>query len=164
MIDRNKLNSLKDYVMMSMRFCEQVADNGFESYEQFQAFNQMCANHVDMCNTWLKRIKPMIPCIQYKKYKLYKELHYTCAYTVDCINEIIAEWDKRFAEAQEEAKQRDLLIKRCKIEHEIAAQYSEKVYETAKSYDRKKKPIGFVTSANSKSKRKYTRKKEDRNR
>lgn len=157
-IDRKKLNSLKDYVMISLRFCEQVYEGGFESYDQFQAFTNMCENHVDMCNTWLKRIKPLIPIG--KRHKMYKELRETCAYTVDCINGWCKAWQKQYDKSVEEAEVYKQIEIRCRLEHKIAMEYSEKAREKAKKEDAKKKPIGFVTSANSKPKQKNTRKKK----
>lgn len=154
-IDRKKLNSLKDYVMMSLRFCEQVYEGGFDSYEQFQAFINMCENHVDMCNTWLKRIKPLIPIGP--QHKMYKELLEACAYSVDCLNGWCKSLQKQYDKSIEETEAFKQIEMRCRLEHKIAMEYSEKAHEKAKADDAKKKPIGFVIPT--KKKRKYTKKK-----
>lgn len=163
-IDRVLLNQLKDKLMISLRYCETVYKTGFDSYDQFQSFNQMCANHVNMCNIWCKRLKPIVPFLQRNKYKIYNEFRDTCVYTVEILNNLLAQYQENYENSVEEAKLLDQIEKRCRLEHEINLEYSEYAREKAKADDAKKTPIGFRTAANTnipvKSKRKTTRKKK----
>ena len=154
-IDRNKLNILKNYVMLSIRFCEQVYETGFDTYDQFQSFTNMCENHVNYCNTWLMRLKPIIPIG--KNYNMYKEFKFACAYTVSCLNKMVHEWKSNYDNAVEEAKAFEQLEKRSRLEHELSIEYRDYVYDKDRENDNKRKPIGFIIPT--KKKRKYTKNK-----
>lgn len=157
-MNKVEVNKIKDYVMISMRFCEDVFAGGFETYDQFQAFNQMCANHVDMCNTWLKRVKPRLGVIQYKRWKLYKDLRSCCGFTVDCMNGWLEQWQTGYEKAVEESKFKQQLEERCRLEHEIAIEYQKVVYENHRSEDRKPY-CGFKIGTQTKKRTRKTNKK-----
>lgn len=161
-MDKYEVNKIKDYVMMSLRFCEQVYEGGFDSYEQFQAFNQMCANHVDMCNTWCKRVKPRLGRLNCKRWKLYMDLRNCCAYTVECMNGWLADWQGMYDKTMEELKFKQQLEERCRLEHQIAIEIKDAVYEADRAADRKPY-CGFKTGAMEKPKKKRTNKRKKSN-
>lgn len=159
-MDKVRINALKDKVMTSGRYLEKVFETGFESYEQFQSFCNMCENHVSMCNTYCKRIKPRFPFIQRKQWKEYDNFRTGCVWSVEIINDLISSWQSNYDAAVEESKLRSQLEQRIRLEHEIAIEYQKAVYEENKQND-KKSYCGFKTTVMQSKKRKYTRKKKD---
>ena len=89
-MDKVQINALKDKVMTSGRYLEKVFETGFETYEQFQSFCNMCENHVNMCNAYCKKIRPSVPFIQRKQYKEYDNFRTGCAWSVEIINDTIS--------------------------------------------------------------------------
>ena len=155
-MDKVQINKLKDKVMMSGRYLEKVFETGFETYEQFQSFCNMCENHVNMCNAYCKRIKPRFPFIQRKAYKEYDNFRSGCVWSVDIINDLIACWQRDYDAVVEEAKMKSQLEQRIRLEHEIAIEYQKAIYEENRQND-KKPYCGFVTP---KPKKKRTNKKK----
>lgn len=161
-MDRVIVNQLKDKVMMSGRYLEQVFETGFETYEQFQSFCNMCENHVDMCNFYCKKLKPRIPFLQRKQFKLYDNFKTGCAWSVDIINELLRSYQSTYDAAIEEAKVKAQLEERIRLEHEIAIEYQNVIYENNKAEDRKPY-CGFKTISVEKPKKKRTNKKKKLN-
>jgi hypothetical protein len=161
-MDKVRINALKDKVMMAGRYLEKVFETGFETYEQFQSFCNMCQNHVNMCNAYCKQLKPMIPFLQRKQYKEYDNFRSGCVWSVELVNDLIASWQSNYDTAIEEAKTRQQLEDRIRLEHELSIEYRKVVYEDDKTNDRKPY-CGFKTGAIEKpvKKRKYTKKKKD---
>lgn len=155
-MDKVQINKLKDKVMMSGRYLEKVFETGFETYDQFQSFCNMCENHVNMCNEYCKRIKPRFPFIQRKQYKEYDNFRTGCAWSVEILNDLISSWQSNYDAAVEESKAVAQLEQRIRLEHEIALEYQDVVYERNKEKD-KKPYCGFVTP---KPKKKRTNKKK----
>ena len=155
-MDKVRINKLKDKVMMSGRYLEKVYETGFETYEQFQSFCNMCENHVNMCNVYCKKLKPVIPFLQRKSYKEYDNFRMGCVWSVELINALIASWQSNYEAAVEESKQCSLLEQRIRLEHEIAIEYQKAVYKENKQND-KKPYCGFVIP---KPKKKRTNKKK----
>jgi hypothetical protein len=154
------INVLKDKIMTSGRYLEKVFETGFETYEQFHSFCNMCENHVNKCNAYCKQLKPKIPFIQRKAYKEYDNFRSGCVWSVEIINDLIANWQNNYNTAMEEAKARQQLEDRIRLEHEIAIEYQKTIYEENKEND-KKSYCGFKTAVMQPKKRKYTRKKKD---
>jgi hypothetical protein len=155
-MDKVQINKLKDKVMTAGRYLEKVFETGFDTYEQFQSFCNMCENHVNMCNAYCKKMKPKIPFLQRRQYKEYDNFRTGCVWSVDIINTLISSWQSNYDAAVEESKQRSLLEQRLRIEHEIAIEYQKAVYE--ENIENDKKPYcGFVIS---KPKKKRTNKKK----
>jgi hypothetical protein len=155
-MDKVQINKLKDKVMTAGRYLEKVFETGFDTYEQFQSFCNMCENHVNMCNAYCKKMKPKIPFLQRRQYKEYDNFRTGCVWSVDIINTLISSWQSNYDAAVEESKQRSLLEQRLRIEHEIAIEYQKAVYE--ENIENDKKPYcGFVTP---KPKKKRTNKKK----
>lgn len=161
-MDKVRINALKDKVMMSGRYLEKVFETGFETYEQFQSFCNMCGNHVNMCNVYCKQLKPLIPFLQRKQYKEYNNFRSGCVWSVELINDLIASWQNNYDTAIEEAKTRQQLEDRIRLEHELSIEYRKAAYEGDKLND-KKPYCGFRTGVIEKpvKKRKYTKKKKD---
>lgn len=155
-MDKVQINKLKDKVMTAGRYLEKVFETGFDTYEQFQSFCNMCENHVNMCNAYCKKIKPKIPFLQRRQYKEYDNFRMGCVWSVDIINTLISSWQSNYDAAVEESKQRSLLEQRLRIEHEIAIEYQKAIYEENREND-KKPYCGFVIS---KPKKKRTNKKK----
>lgn len=155
-MDKVQINKLKDKVMTAGRYLEKVFETGFDTYEQFQSFCNMCENHVNMCNAYCKKMKPKIPFLQRRQYKEYDNFRMGCVWSVDIINTLISSWQSNYDAAVEESKQRSLLEQRLRIEHEIAIEYQKAVYEENREND-KKPYCGFVIS---KPKKKRTNKKK----
>lgn len=155
-MDKVRINKLKDKVMMSGRYLEKVFETGFETYEQFQSFCNMCENHVNMCNAYCKKLKPVIPFLQRKSYKEYDNFRMGCVWSVELINALISSWQRNYDTAIEEAKIKTQLEERIRLEHEIAIEYQNAVYEENKQND-KKPYCGFVIP---KPKKKRTNKKK----
>ena len=158
-MNRSQVNHLKTKVMTSGRYLEQVFETGFDTYEQFQSFCNMCENHVNMCNTYCKRLKPLFLFLPTCRAKLYKNFRSGCAWSVEIINAMIRSWQSNYDKAVEEAKQKALLEERLRFEHELAIEYQNAIYEDNKTED-KKPYCGFKTSAMDKPKRKKTNKKK----
>lgn len=158
-MDRMELNQLKNKVMTSWRYIERVFDGGIEDYDQFQSFNNMCANHVLMCNKWCERLKPRLRWIQYNRMKMYLDFREVCAYTVEEINDTISSWQSMYDKAMEEAKMKAQLEERCRLEHEIALEYRDAQYEKERKADQKPF-VGFRTSYNTPKKRGRKKKTE----
>jgi hypothetical protein len=156
-MDKVQINKLKDKVMTAGRYLEKVFETGFDTYEQFQSFCNMCENHVNMCNAYCKKMKPKIPFLQRRQYKEYDNFRTGCVWSVDIINTVISSWQSNYDAAVEESKQRSLLEQRLRIEHEIAIEYQKAVYEENREND-KKPYCGFVIS---KPKKKRTNKKKN---
>jgi hypothetical protein len=156
-MDKVQINKLKDKVMTAGRYLEKVFETGFDTYEQFQSFCNMCENHVNMCNAYCKKMKPKIPFLQRRQYKEYDNFRTGCVWSVDIINTLISSWQSNYDAAVEESKQRSLLEQRLRIEHEIAIEYQKAVYEENREND-KKPYCGFVIS---KPKKKRTNKKKN---
>ena len=156
-MDKVQINLLKDKVMASGRYLEKVFETGFDSYEQFQSFCKMCENHVNMCNTYCKRLKPRFTFIQRKQWKEYDDFRMCCAWSVDMINNLVAGWQSNYDAAIEESKVVAQLEQRIRLEHEIAIEYQKAVYEENKKND-KKPYCGFVPP---KPKKKRTNKKKN---
>lgn len=159
-MDKVRINALKDKVMASGRYLEKVFETGFESYDQFQSFCNMCENHVNMCNAYCKMIKPRFSFIQRKQWKEYDNFRTGCVWSVEIINDLISSWQSNYDAAVEESKHRSQLEQRIRLEHEIAIEYQKAVYEENKQND-KKPYCGFKTTVMQPKKRKYTRKKKD---
>ena len=155
-MNKVQINKLKDKVMTSGRYLEKVFETGFETYEQFQSFCNMCENHVNMCNKYCKRVKPRFSFIQRKQYKEYDNFRTGCVWSVDIINDLISSWQSNYDAAVEESKAVAQLEQRIRLEHEIAIEYQKAVYEENKETD-KKPYCGFVTP---KPKKKRTNKKK----
>jgi hypothetical protein len=156
-MDKVQINKLKDKVMTAGRYLEKVFETGFDTYEQFQSFCNMCENHVNMCNAYCKKMKPKIPFLQRRQYKEYDNFRTGCVWSVDIINTLISSWQSNYDAVVEESKQRSLLEQRLRIEHEIAIEYQKAVYEENREND-KKPYCGFVIS---KPKKKRTNKKKN---
>lgn len=158
-MNRVELNQLKTKVMTSWRFIEQVFEGGIEDYDQFQSFNNMCANHVLMCNKWCERLRPRLRWIQYNRMKTYLEFRELCAYTVNEINDTVSSWQTMYDKAMNEAKLKAQHEERCRLEHEITLEYRNIQYEKERNAD--KKPfVGFRTSYNTPKKRGRKKKTE----
>jgi hypothetical protein len=161
-MDKVQINALKDKVMTSGRYLEKVFETGFETYEQFQSFCNMCENHVNMCNAYCKKIRPSVPFIQRKQYKEYDNFRTGCAWSVEIINDMVASWQSNYDKLMEEAKIKSQLEERIRLEHEIAIEYQKAVYEDNKKQD-KMPYCGFKTSTIEKPKKKRTNKKKTTN-
>ena len=136
-MDKVQINALKDKVMAAGRYLEKVFEGGIETYEQFQSFCNMCENHVNTCNTYCKRIKPRFPFIQRKQWKEYDDFRMCCVWSVDMINNLVAGWQSNYDAAIEESKMLAQIEQRIRIEHEIAIEYQDVVYEKNKEKDKK---------------------------
>ena len=158
-MDKVQINALKDKVMTSGRYLEKIFETGFETYEQFQSFCNMCENHVNMCNAYCKKIRPGVPFIQRKQYKEYDNFRTGCAWSVEIINDMVASWQSNYDKLMEEAKIKSQLEERIRLEHEIAIEYQKAVYEDNKKQD-KMPYCGFKTSTTEKPKKKRTNKKK----
>ena len=158
-MDKVQINALKDKVMTSGRYLEKVFETGFETYEQFQSFCNMCENHVNMCNAYCKKIRPGVPFIQRKQYKEYDNFRTGCVWSVEIINDMVASWQSNYDKLMEEAKIKSQLEERIRLEHEIAIEYQKAVYEDNKKQD-KTPYCGFKTSTTEKPKKKRTNKKK----
>ena len=91
-INRTNLNKVKNYLMLSFRYCKQVYTTGIETKSQFESFTRLCQNHLNNCNFWCSKFEPKIKFIPSIKCKLYKDLLFTCKYTVDEINNLLWTW------------------------------------------------------------------------
>lgn len=158
-MDKVQINALKDKVMTSGRYLEKVFETGFETYEQFQSFCNMCENHVNMCNAYCKKIRPIVPFIQRRQYKEYDNFRTGCVWSVEIINDMVASWQSNYDKLMEEAKIKSQLEERIRLEHEIAIEYQKAVYEDNKKQD-KMPYCGFKTSTTEKPKKKRTNKKK----
>ena len=156
-MDKVQINKLKDKVMTAGRYLEKVFETGFETYEQFQSFCNMCENHVNMCNTYCQQIKPKIPFLQRRQYKEYDNFRTGCAWSVNIINTLISSWQSNYDATIEESKAVAQLEQRIRLEHEIAIEYQKAIYEENRQND-KKPYCGFVMS---KPKKKRTNKKKN---
>lgn len=156
-MDKVQINKLKDKVMTAGRYLEKVFETGFETYEQFQSFCNMCENHVNMCNAYCKKMKPKIPFLQRRQYKEYDNFRMGCVWSVDIINALISSWQSNYDAAVEESKAVAQLEQRIRLEHEIAIEYQKAIYEENREND-KKPYCGFVMS---KPKKKRTNKKKN---
>lgn len=155
-MDKVQINKLKDKVMTAGRYLEKVFETGFDTYEQFQSFCNMCENHVNMCNAYCKQIKPKIPFLQRRQYKEYDNFRTGCAWSVNIINTLISSWQSNYDATIEESKVVAQLEQRIRLEHEIAIEYQKAIYEENREND-KKPYCGFVMS---KTKKKRTNKKK----
>jgi hypothetical protein len=155
---RKTLNDLKTKVVASGRYLEQVYNTGFDTYEQFQSFINMCENHVDMCNTYCNKYKPTLWFIPTQKTKIYANFRNGCSWSVDIINTLVKSWQTSYEVAMEDAKIKSQIEERARIEHEIAIEYAENQYEKNRKADAKP-VIGFKSNI-AKPKKKRTNKKK----
>lgn len=141
------VNQLKDVVMRNYRFCDKVYNTGFERYEQFESFIKLCENHVDYCNYWCSKLKPIIPFLQLKKFKKYKDFRYACAYTINLIKDKIDEYNESYKKQVEESELLSQIETRARIEHEINLEYRD--FDTKSQLDSiRNKKIGFLNKNN----------------
>ena len=152
-MERNEFNELKCKVMDSWRYLVRVFESGIEDHDQFQTYTNMCQNYVDLCNGWCSRVKPMFGWLQYNQMKMYKDLYYTCAFTVSNVNELLATWNTMYEEAVEESKLKAQLEERLRFEHELALEFRDKQYDLDKEKS-KTSPIGFKYQEPKKKRRK----------
>ena len=152
-MNRQTVNQIKSKIVNSCHYLEKVFDTGFETYEQFQSFCNMCGNHVNMCNMYCKQIKPAISIVQRKRTHLYKDIRLACECTVDIINNMIYTWQSGYEQTLEDTKIKSQLEDRIRLEHEIAIEYSNAQYEKNKKKDNKV-VVGFPGVTNKKNKRK----------
>lgn len=139
-LDRTDLNTVKDYIMKSYRFCKRIYNAGITTTDQFQSFTQLCQNHLDNCNFWCHKFKPKVELIQRKRTALYKDLHYACKYTVENINDMLKEWQATLDKQLEDNAIAAQIEMRARIEHELAIEYKDAMTEKARS---ERRPIGF---------------------
>ena len=158
-IYRKTMNDLKTKVITSGRYLERIYESGIETPDQFQAFCKMCENHVDMCNTYCKKYKPLLSFLPTKQTQMYNTFRLGCEWSVDIINAMLKMWQSNYEVAVEEAKYRQQLEDRVRLEHEIAIEYAEDQYERNRKTDNKN-VIGFK-STQSKKRKTNKRKKTD---
>lgn len=154
-IDSTLINRLVTETITRFNTIKKVFES-IETPEHYDAFRNMCETHLVFCNTWIDRTKPKVQFIQRKQTKLYNRLYNAAKYTIDEINGMIGQYDAMIERQAEEMRILGQIETRCRLEHQIAIEYQEKQLNKAKKEDKKKKPIGFVTS-----KPKKQRKKKD---
>lgn len=142
-VDNKFALDMTSKMMSNLEYMKKVYET-IETPEQWESFTNLCNNHLQYCNVWLKRIEPKLKFIPRQSVKIYKRLYSTAEYTVNEIQNIIYSYNTAMEQQMEELKQLQMLEKRCRIEHEIAIEYQEMQTEKAKKSDAKKKPIGFV--------------------
>lgn len=143
-IDYTKLHALylKGEIMKAYRYCERIYDGGLDSYEQFQAFTNLCQNFVDICNFNCRNIKPTFGILQHRKWQVYKDLEYACAFVVGKLNELLRDWQATYEKTLEDCEIIKQMETRARIDHQIAIEYRES--EIAKEKQRLKgRPIGY---------------------
>ena len=144
-MENRTVNSYKTEIMQGFRFCQRVYEGGIETPEQFDVFTNLCENHVNNCNAICKKIKPKLGIIQYKKYMQYKDFRYTCAYTVNYLNNILSSIQAEYDKAKEIAELQEQLEIKSRIEFELAMEFKE-IEQQRQIERRKTKPIGFNVS------------------
>ena len=73
-----------------------------------------------MCNRLCKKLKPLIPFIQLRKNKVYKEFWNTCNYTISQLNSMIQTTQAEFDKIAEIEELRETMETKAFIEYEIA--------------------------------------------
>lgn len=159
---KHLMNDLKSKIMNNGRYIEQVYEGGIDNIDQFNAFINMCENHVNMCNVYCKSYKPLLWFLNTERTRAYSNFRCACEHSVNVINSMIDSWRNSYDKMIEDAKMHAQLEDRIRIEHELAIEYSNAQYELNRKSDNAVK-IGFKTATSSKPKRKRTNKKKSTN-
>ena len=146
-LTRHDVNTLKIYIMSSYQYCKKVY-NGIESHEHFQTWLQLCYAHLNNCNYWINKLKPVITFIPSRKCKLYKDIRYTCEFTIDSLQDFITEYNTAYEKQLEDIEIAKQIETRARIEHELAIEYREFELERQKELI-KTRPIGYNINKNS---------------
>lgn len=156
-INRFNLNKTKTILNNGVNYILKVYES-IEEECQYDAFISMCDNYLEYCQFWQKKFKPKFGKLSYTKYKLYLEYVEFAQYTLNKIQNLINQYNTTIQEAAEEEEYINTIRKKLTAEYFISKELQESNDELTK----KKTPkIGFVTSA-SKKKRKYNKKKHDK--
>lgn len=147
MFNRYNVIEYKNSIMNSYRYCLKVYDTGFDNIDQFESFKQLCQNHVNICNFYHDRIKPIFGKIQYKRYKLYNDFKSAASFTIEDLSDILTAWQDSYNQAIEEAKAKTKIEEQLRLEHEIALEYREIQHKNDRNAYKKTSPIGFKTNS-----------------
>ena len=138
----NGVNEIKSYIMASYRFCKKVFDGGFETPEQFDTFTKLCENHLKNCNHFCRHYKPMFGILQPKQHRIYKDILFTCSYTVEEINDMFGSYKMIQEKQAEKDNFMEQIELRARIEHELAIEYRELEIQKQKELSQKRQ-IGY---------------------
>jgi hypothetical protein len=156
MYKENKLlaNNYKSSLMESYRYCIDVYNEGFDTVDQFYSFKQLCQLHVDRCNFYYKKLKPKFGKLQWRQYKLLKDIETAAKYTVNELSSLINGWADNYEKAVEEAKLMAKAEEQLRLEHKIAMEFRAVQKKKDKKELKSTKPIGFKVTTE-KPKRKH---------
>ena len=130
-LTKHDVNTLKIYIMSSYQYCKKVY-NSIESHEHFKTWLQLCYAHLNNCNYWVDKLKPAIMFIPSLKCKLYKDIRYTCEFTIDSLQDLITEYNTAYEKQLEDLELSKQIEMRARIEHELAIEYREAELEKQK--------------------------------
>lgn len=130
-LTKHDVNTLKIYIMSSYRYCKKVY-NSIKSHEHFQTWLQLCYAHLNNCNYWIDKLKPVITFIPSQKCKLYKDIRYTCEFTINSLQDFITEYNTAYEKQLEDMEIAKQIETRARIEHELAIEYREAELEKQK--------------------------------
>ena len=155
---RAQVNAVRQSLNEAYDKIEKVFDS-VENPAHYNVFYNMCQCVIRICTVWDRRLRPKRPySLRKDQEALYEMFSSTAMDVVEKMNNLIdiytsseaaeAEYMKKYAETEE----------RLRMEREIIEKLNK---EKEKEIKKESKPIGFITGQ-TKKKRKYTRKKNDK--
>ena len=89
-----RFEQAKRCVEASFNFVKVNYEYGFDDYNDFKGFLNICDAHANTCNYLCDALIPIFPCIQKKRNRLYKELEEYCDHTIYEINRYLQEYSE----------------------------------------------------------------------
>lgn len=84
-----RFEQAKRCVEASFNFVKVNYEHGFDNYNNFKGFLNICDAHANTCNYLCNVLIPIFPCIQKKRNRLYKEFAEYCDHTIYEINKYL---------------------------------------------------------------------------
>lgn len=152
------LNTIKNILNTRVNYILKVYDS-IETDEHYRGFISMCESHLEFANFWQDKLKPKwYEFLNREKHKVYNDY---CYFAQDGLNKLQSSINVYNKILQEEAEKEEYINE---IKKKLTAEYliSKELQESNDALTKKKAPkIGFVTST-TKKKRKYNKKKNDK--